>query len=98
MRRLLLIVPAVALVSGVLVGAHLYLARRLIFDPQLGSNVTSILKWSVVALGVSLVLQPISERTLDRRFGRFVAWPASPWMGHLRRSTVKCFDRREVVA
>ena len=36
---------------------------------------------AIAALGVSIFLAPICERTLPRSTARFVVWPASLWMG-----------------
>jgi predicted MPP superfamily phosphohydrolase len=81
MLRLLLAVPVIAIMLSVVASAHFYLFQRLVVDPGLGPESTAIFQWLLVACGASLVLQPIAERTLPHRVGRFVAWPASLWMG-----------------
>ncbi len=81
MRRLVLFAAFVGVLLAVLVGGHLYLAQRLVWSPVLGEP------WRVLALAVltggalSLLLQPIAERVLSPRVGRWIAWPASLWMG-----------------
>lgn len=81
MLRLLLLVPVIALMLSVVVSAHFYLFQRLVLDPALGSGLRTLFGWLLVALGVSLALQPIADRTLRRSLGRLVAWPAALWMG-----------------
>jgi predicted MPP superfamily phosphohydrolase len=71
----------IALLLAVLVGGHLYLAQRLVWSPMLGEP------WRVLALvmltggALALQLQPIGERFFPPRVGRWIAWPASLWMG-----------------
>jgi len=67
--------------SGFLVWAHVYLAQRLVLDPALPEPWRSLALGAVALLGLSLVLQPIAERTLPHRMSRWIAWPASLWMG-----------------
>ena len=81
MFRLLLIVPVIALMMGVIIGAHFYLFQRLVLDAELGATLTTTLQWLLVACGALLVLQPICERSVSHRLARVVAWPASLWMG-----------------
>src|SRR5512143_1531447 len=81
MRRLALVATFVTVLLAVLVGAHLYLAERLVWAPSLSPP------WRGLALAVLtggallVLLQPIAERALPRRLGRWIAWPASLWMG-----------------
>lgn len=81
MRRLALVAIFVTVLLAVLIGGHLYLAERLVWAPALPAP------WRGVALAVllggalSLLLQPIGERTLSPRLARCLAWPASLWMG-----------------
>ncbi len=67
--------------TGFLVWAHVYLAQRLVLDPALPEPWRTLALGAVALLGLTLVLQPIAERTLPHRMGRWVAWPASLWMG-----------------
>jgi predicted MPP superfamily phosphohydrolase len=67
--------------TGFLVWAHVYLAQRLVLEPALPEPWRSLALGAVALLGLSLVLQPIAERTLPHRMGRWIAWPASLWMG-----------------
>jgi predicted MPP superfamily phosphohydrolase len=70
-----------ALVTGLLVGTHSYVARRLVLDPGVPEPWSGLLIAIIVLLGASLVAQPFGERLLSRRFARLIAWPASIWMG-----------------
>jgi hypothetical protein len=80
-RRLFALVPLLALASGVLLGGHLYLLDRLVFDPQLSPPWSTLACAAVVALALSIVAEPIAGRLLPPRFVRLVAWPAALWMG-----------------
>lgn len=77
----MLILLVLALGVGFLASTHGYVAKRLVIDPGLPEP------WRALALvliglgGLSLVLQPIAERTLRPPASRVVAWPASLWMG-----------------
>jgi predicted MPP superfamily phosphohydrolase len=81
LRRRLLLALVLVLASAFLVGAHAYLAKRLVFDPSMPEPWRSACVWAIAALAATLVLQPIGERKLPRRYARFIAWPASLWMG-----------------
>jgi predicted MPP superfamily phosphohydrolase len=70
-----------SILSGVVVGGHLYLAQRLVFDPDLPEPWRGLALFGIVALAASLILEPIAQRALPRRLGRLVAWPASLWLG-----------------
>jgi predicted MPP superfamily phosphohydrolase len=66
---------------SVLVGGHLYLLVRLILAPEWPARVQEV-AIGILSLGVAvLVLQPIAERLWPRRATRWIAWPASLWMG-----------------
>jgi predicted MPP superfamily phosphohydrolase len=81
MRRWILVAVFLGLAIAFLVGAHLYLAQRLVLDPGL-SGAWRTLGLSVIALlGASLVLQPLGERLLRPPASRAISWPASLWMG-----------------
>ena len=62
MRRLALVALAALCFSSLLAGIHFYVARRLILDPGLPQPWRGILLGVVIALGASLVLQPIGEQ------------------------------------
>jgi len=81
LRRRLLLALVLVLASAFLVGVHAYLAQRLVLDPALPEPWRSACLAAIAALGATLVLQPIGERKLSRGVGRFIAWPASLWMG-----------------
>lgn len=66
---------------SVLGGIHHYVSQRLLLDPQWPAPFQSVGRWAVWAAALSLVLTPIAERTLAPRIARFLAWPASVWMG-----------------
>jgi hypothetical protein len=70
-----------ALALAFLAATHGYLALRLVVGPGWPEPARSLGLAAIALLGASLVVQPIAERTLRRPFARFVAWPASLWMG-----------------
>jgi predicted MPP superfamily phosphohydrolase len=71
----------VGLVSGLLFGLHYYVALRLILDPALPEPWRGAALVALTLLGASLVVQPFAERLVQRSLARFIAWPASLWMG-----------------
>lgn len=79
--RLLGIALLLTLASTILVGSHLYLAQRLVYDSGLPEPWSGVALAVLAGLGACLVLQPISERTLRPPLSRAIAWPASIWMG-----------------
>ena len=81
MRRLALVATFIAVLLAVLVGGHLYLAERLVWAPALPPPWRGLVLAILCGGALSLVLQPIGERILPARFGRWIAWPASLWMG-----------------
>lgn len=81
MRRIAVVAVFVSVLLAVLVGGHLYLAQRLVWGPALPAPWRGLALAVIVAGALSLLLQPIAERTLSRRLGRLIAWPASSWMG-----------------
>jgi predicted MPP superfamily phosphohydrolase len=80
-RRVLLGLTFLTVFASVLVGGHLYLAQRLVIDPGLGEPWRRLGLLLISVLAASLVLEPIAQRTLPRRLGALVAWPASLWLG-----------------
>src|SRR5262245_7054632 len=66
---------------GVLYGGHFYLARRLVFDTELAGASRTLALAAIAILGASLIAQPFGERLLSHRVARWIAWPASLWMG-----------------
>jgi len=82
-RRLSLALLILALATGLLVGTHTYVARRLVLDPGIPEPWKALLLVALVLLGASLVAQPFGERLLAPRLARWIAWPASLWMGLL---------------
>jgi predicted MPP superfamily phosphohydrolase len=81
MLRWWLIALLLLVVSAVLVGAHYYLALRLVFDPDLAQPWRGVALALLALLAASLVLQPIAARRLRPARARLIAWPASLWMG-----------------
>jgi len=81
LKRALALLLVTSAVSGLLFGLHYYIARRLIVDSQMPDPWRAGSFAALALLGLSLVAQPVAERFVSRRFARFVAWPASIWMG-----------------
>ena len=81
MRRLALVAIFVTVLLAVLAGGHLYLAQRLVWAPDLPSPWRQLALLIIAGGAAALLLQPIAERTLSPRLGRWIAWPASLWMG-----------------
>ena len=80
--RLALTVSAVlAVLLSVIIGVHVYLARRLIVDLDLAPQLRGVLLVTIGLLAASLVCQPIAQRWLSRSVERAIAWPAAVWMG-----------------
>ncbi len=80
-RRNLAIGAFGALGFAFLAATHGYLAWRLVLEPAWPEPVRSTALIVVAVLAALLVAQPIAERTLRRPVARFIAWPASLWMG-----------------
>ena len=77
MRRLTLVAAFICVMMAVLLGGHAYLARRLVLQPGLPAALLA-----VFAAGAALlVAQPLCERFAPRAVARWIAWPASLWMG-----------------
>lgn len=81
MNRVLSTIIFLGVVLGLLVGIHAYLASRLILAAQLPDHVEGVLVGLLVVLAGTLVAQPIAERRIGPPWSRFLAWPASIWMG-----------------
>jgi predicted MPP superfamily phosphohydrolase len=81
MRRVALITAFVTVLLAVLLGGHFYLAQRLVWAPQLPQPLRGIALAVLTAGVLFLVAQPLAERLLPARLGRWIAWPASLWMG-----------------
>jgi predicted MPP superfamily phosphohydrolase len=81
MLRLLLVLPLAVTALGVLVAGHWYLADRLFVTTGLPTAALYAGLTAISILGSCLVLQPIGERLLPRAIARWIAWPASLWLG-----------------
>jgi len=80
-KRSLLLATFVSLLLTVVVGVHVYLARRLIFDLELPANLRGGLLVGLIGLAATLVVQPIAQRQWGRAATQLVSWPAALWMG-----------------
>ena len=81
MKRSLAILLAASLAISILVGIHVYIARRLAIDSGLAEPWRSAALVAVALLGANLFLQPFARRRLPPAWARALAWPASLWMG-----------------
>jgi predicted MPP superfamily phosphohydrolase len=81
LRRPLLTALVIGLALCFLASVHAYIATRLLIDPGVGSPWRELGLAGIALLGLTLVLQPILERSLRPPAARIVAWPASLWMG-----------------
>jgi predicted MPP superfamily phosphohydrolase len=80
-RRILAGLLFLSVLLSTVVGIHLYIARRLVFDTELGSPLREASLLGLAVLFATLFLQPIGERLLRPPWSRAIAWPASLWMG-----------------
>jgi hypothetical protein len=80
-RRLALVLCVLCVAAGVFLGAHLYLAQRLLGDPGLPAPWRAAGQGLLAALALSVLAEPAAGRWLPRRAARAIAWPASLWMG-----------------
>lgn len=79
--RALLGLSFLTIAATVLLGGHGYLVQRLVLDPGL-EGTPRALGLAVIGLGfASLFAQPLAERLVRPPWNRWVAWPASLWMG-----------------
>ncbi len=81
MRRAAVIVAFVTIMLCVVVGGHVYLDAKLALRPALPPPYRALVGTIVVAGAMLLIAQPIAERLLAPRTGRWIAWPSSIWMG-----------------
>jgi len=79
--RILGLAVFVVFAAGILAGAHAYLVQRLVLDSGVADPWRTLLTAGIALLGATLVAQPIGERTLPPSLARWLAWPASLWMG-----------------
>ena len=81
MRRGLFVLLLLLVATGFLASTHYYLALRLVLDPDLAQPWRGLALGAMAALAASLVLLPIAERRLPPSRTRWIAWPATVWMG-----------------
>jgi predicted MPP superfamily phosphohydrolase len=81
MRRVVLGLVFLTVILGVVLGLHRYLLERLVFDAGLQGALRAAAAGTIVTLGGLLVVFPIAERLLGAARVRWLAWPASIWMG-----------------
>jgi hypothetical protein len=80
-RRLALVLPVLLVALGCFVGAHLYLAQRLLHDPGVPQPWRGLGLLLLALLALCILAEPAAGRFLSRRSSRALAWPASLWMG-----------------
>ena len=71
------------LALSILGGLHFYLAQRLVLDAALAPGIERALLIALAALAALIVTLPLVERLFSMRPARWIAWPASVWMGLL---------------
>ena len=81
MRRVVLGLVFLTVILGVVLGLHRYLVERLVFDAGLEGVARTVAAGAIAALGGLLVVFPVAERWLGAARVRWLAWPASIWMG-----------------
>jgi predicted MPP superfamily phosphohydrolase len=74
----LIVLPLLLLLVA---GAHAYLLQRLVLDFAPPAAVATLATGVVAVFALLTVASPIGERMLPPRRHRFIAWPASLWMG-----------------
>ncbi len=80
-KRWLLLPLAIAFAATFLATVHGYLVQRLVIDPGVAAPWRGIAIAAIALLGATLVAQPVGERLLGPPWSRWIAWPASLWMG-----------------
>jgi predicted MPP superfamily phosphohydrolase len=86
--RVAAVATAVVTALGLLVGAHAYLARRLVLDPGVPDPARSALLALLAVLFASLVAAPFAERRLPPPWRRRLCVVPFAWMGILWISLV----------
>ena len=81
MKRIVLGLVFLSIAGSVFVGGHLYLAQRLVIDPELPAPLERALLLGIWVLAASIPAEPLAERLLPRSISRWLAWPAALWMG-----------------
>jgi len=69
------------LALSILGGLHFYLAQRLVLDAALAPGLERGLVIALAALAGLIVTLPLVERLFSMRPARWIAWPATLWMG-----------------
>ena len=65
----------------VVVGGHAYIALRLVLDPELHGAARALALGAIGFGFLCIVAVPLGERLVPPRWNRWLAWPASIWMG-----------------
>ena len=81
MVRWFVVLPAAAIFLAIDAGAHYYIATRMVLDTALEGAARSIGIGVVLVGAILFFAHPIAERTLAPRYSRYLAWPATIWMG-----------------
>jgi predicted MPP superfamily phosphohydrolase len=81
MRRRLLFAVFLLVIMAIAVAGHLYIWQRLVVDPQLPQPFRAMALVMMVILGTSWFVQPMATDRLPPARARWIAWPASLWMG-----------------
>lgn len=81
MRSILGVIVALCIFVGVLLWAHAYFAQRLLVDPQLPDPWQGVGAYLLLALGASIIVNPIVDRYRGPKVARPIAWVAYVWMG-----------------
>lgn len=68
-------------VLSLLGGGHLYIAQRLVHDPEWSAGVEFALLAGLATMAGLLVVAPSAGRFLPRWIARLAAWPAFTWLG-----------------
>jgi len=83
MLRWLFALSGLAVVLAIAVAAHAYIVQRMVVDAGLATPWASLATGLVWTGFVAMLLQPLGERLLPHHLGRWIALPASTWMGVL---------------
>ncbi len=80
-RRSIAVAVALGIFLLLLFWTHAYFADRLVRATALPQPWRAIASGVILALGISIIANPLVERTFGPRAGRVLGWPAYIWMG-----------------